>query len=76
MLLKPEDPGTRLEHPNSIPERPPFHPSMSRPHHSLSPDPNLFYSNDYQNEFVRDLKSELLARRSCLDFDSVKISQS
>ncbi len=49
---------------------------MSKPHHSLSPDPNLFYSNDDQNEFVRDLKSELLARRSCLDFDSVKISQS
>ena len=35
MLLKPEDPGTRLVHPNSIPERPPFHPSMSRPRHSL-----------------------------------------
>jgi hypothetical protein len=49
---------------------------MSRPHHSLSPDPNLFYSNDDQNEFVRNLKAELLARRSCPDFDSVKISQS
>ena len=72
----PEDPGTQLctpeLHTRAAP--PSIHSCQGRT--TLSPDPNLFYSNDDQNEFVRDLKSELLARRSCPDFDSVKISQS
>jgi hypothetical protein len=75
--------GPDFVHPNSIPERLPL-PSMSRPHHiSLSPsirrkstDPNMFCRSNDQNEFVRDLKSDLFARCSCPDFDSIKISQS
>jgi len=73
MLLKPEDPGTRLVHPNSIPERPPIHPCQGRA--TLS-HPNMFCHSNDQNEFVCKLKSDLLAHRSCPDFDSVKISQS
>jgi hypothetical protein len=41
-----------------------------------STDPNMFCRSNDQNEFVRDLKSDLLAHRSCPDFDYVKISQS
>ena len=73
MLLKPEDPGTRLVHPNSIPEQPPIHPCQGRA--TLS-HPNMFCHSNDQNEFVCELKSDLLAHRSCPDFDSVKISQS
>ena len=36
----------------------------------------MFCRSDDQNEFVRDLKSDLLAHCSCPDFDYVKISQS
>jgi hypothetical protein len=36
----------------------------------------MFCHSNNQNEFVCDLKSDLLTCRSCPDFNSVKISQS
>jgi hypothetical protein len=76
--------GPDFVHPNSIPERPPIPSihvkavplSLSPPIERRSTGLNLFYRSDDKNEFVRDLKSDSFARRSCPDINPVKISQS